>query len=111
MFNRQTLFIVGAGASAEVGMPVGGQLATSIAEKLDIRFDGSEPIGVGDRSRRDQRIPVDRQPGHLRLLPTVAGHRGYTSTCAVVELEDRDCRHRQGRVAGHSGQRGCCPGQ
>ena len=62
-----------------------------------------------DRGGRHTRISTDRQPGHLRLLPAVAGHRSDTSACAVFQLEDRDCRHRQGRVAGHSGQRGCCP--
>lgn len=49
MFKRQTLFIVGAGASAEVNFPVGTQLARTIGAKMDIRFEhGSEPIGTGD---------------------------------------------------------------
>lgn len=39
MFNRRTLFVVGAGASAEVGLPVGTKLASTIATMLDIRFD------------------------------------------------------------------------
>jgi hypothetical protein len=49
MFNRQTLFVVGSGASAEVGMPIGTQLASKIGKKLDIRFElGGEHIGSGD---------------------------------------------------------------
>jgi hypothetical protein len=49
MFNRQTLFIVGAGASAEVDFPVGTQLARTIGAKMDIRFKhGFEPVGTGD---------------------------------------------------------------
>jgi hypothetical protein len=49
MFNRQTLFVVGSGASADVGMPVGTQLASKIGKKLDIRFElGGEHIGSGD---------------------------------------------------------------
>lgn len=49
MFNRQTLLIVGAGASAEVDFPVGLELARNIGAKMDIRFEwGTDPIGSGD---------------------------------------------------------------
>lgn len=49
MFKRQTLFIVGAGASAEVDFPIGTQLALTIRAKMDIRFEhGFKPIGTGD---------------------------------------------------------------
>ena len=42
MFNSKTTIVVGAGASAELGMPVGSELKKTIATKLDIRFsDGS----------------------------------------------------------------------
>ncbi len=34
MFNKKTVFVVGAGASAEVGLPIGDQLAVDISEKL-----------------------------------------------------------------------------
>jgi hypothetical protein len=50
MFKRQTLFILGAGASAEVGMPLGTELAATISKKMDIRFEfGHEFVGTGDR--------------------------------------------------------------
>ena len=39
MFKSRTLFIVGAGASAEVGLPIGSQLAGTISKKLDIQYD------------------------------------------------------------------------
>lgn len=50
MFNRQTLFIIGAGASVEVGMPLGAELASTIGKKMDIRFEmgGTKHIGSGD---------------------------------------------------------------
>jgi hypothetical protein len=49
MFNRQTLFIVGAGSSAEVGFPVGKALAHNIGKKMDIRFErGYDHVGTGD---------------------------------------------------------------
>ena len=51
MFRRKTLFIVGAGASSEFGLPVGRGLADEIGKKMDIRFDfGNKPVGSGDLS-------------------------------------------------------------
>lgn len=38
MFNRSTVFVVGAGASKEVGLPVGSGLAEKIGQALDIRL-------------------------------------------------------------------------
>lgn len=39
MLPSKTVFIVGAGASKEVGMPLGTELRKTISEKLDLRFD------------------------------------------------------------------------
>jgi hypothetical protein len=39
MFSSQTVVILGAGASAEVDMPVGRSLAQQISEALDVKFD------------------------------------------------------------------------
>ncbi len=49
MFKRRTLFILGAGASAEVGLPVGIDLAKTIANLLDIRWRDGQKEGPGDR--------------------------------------------------------------
>lgn len=50
MFKRRTLFIVGAGASAEFGLPIGSQLASTIAGRLNYRQDhtGKMEAGEGD---------------------------------------------------------------
>ncbi len=39
MFRVKTVFVIGAGASNEVGLPVGSELKTIIAGKLDFKFD------------------------------------------------------------------------
>jgi len=39
MLKQNTVFVVGAGASNEFGLPVGSQLATKISEKLNVLFD------------------------------------------------------------------------
>lgn len=50
MLKSQTLFVIGAGASNEVGIPVGTGLAEAISKKLDIRFTPvGEITGTGDR--------------------------------------------------------------
>jgi hypothetical protein len=49
MFKRQTLFILGAGASVEAGLPAGKALAQAIGKKMDIRFQlGNRQVGAGD---------------------------------------------------------------
>jgi hypothetical protein len=49
VFKRRTLFILGAGASEEVGLPLGTLLARQITNKMDIRFQhGHEFVGAGD---------------------------------------------------------------
>jgi hypothetical protein len=50
MFRRRTLFVVGAGASAEFGLPSGRELAARISQKVDIRYDMFENrhVGAGD---------------------------------------------------------------
>lgn len=53
MFRSKTLFIVGAGASKEAGLPVGSELIESIAQKLDIRFDSA-----GHRTSGDKEISI-----------------------------------------------------
>jgi hypothetical protein len=39
MLRHNTVFVVGAGASKEFGLPVGSELAAEISKKLDINFD------------------------------------------------------------------------
>lgn len=39
MFRSKTVFVLGAGASQEVGLPTGDDLKKKIASKIDIRFD------------------------------------------------------------------------
>jgi hypothetical protein len=49
MFHRQTLFVLGAGASFEAGLPLDKEIAESIGKKMDIRFKRfNTPIGEGN---------------------------------------------------------------
>src|SRR6185312_2777915 len=65
MFRRHTLFVVGAGASAEFGLPVGIGLARQIIEKMDIRFErGFDFVGSGDQRLYQQIVHMNRQDAH-----------------------------------------------
>ena len=67
MFNRRTLFIVGAGASAEVDFPTGPQLARNIGDRLDF----TEGTKTGDRELlaklREHYQPQTVIPAALRI--------------------------------------------
>lgn len=50
MFKSKAVIVVGAGASAEVGLPVGAKLKSDIADRLNIKFpDGYRQVG-GDKN-------------------------------------------------------------
>jgi hypothetical protein len=48
MFESKTLFVVGAGASAEIDLPVGSALLETIAKKLNISFQDGIRLSSGD---------------------------------------------------------------
>jgi hypothetical protein len=49
MFKSQTVFVVGAGASFEVDIPLGSGLASQIGTMCDVRYEGfNQPVGNGD---------------------------------------------------------------
>jgi len=48
MFRSKTVFVVGAGASCELGFPSGAQLLEQIANSLDIYFDNRNQMQRGD---------------------------------------------------------------
>lgn len=49
MFRSKTLFVVGAGASKEVGLPIGAELKVQIAKKANIQFSDGITQSTGDR--------------------------------------------------------------
>src|SRR5438034_3203150 len=47
MLNRKTVFVLGAGASVEAGLPSGAELARQVARMLDMRWEFNEQV-AGD---------------------------------------------------------------
>lgn len=66
MFRSKTLFILGAGASQEVGLPIGDDLKLRIAQKIDIRFDDGWTQSSGDRQITEALRSLAREANELR---------------------------------------------
>lgn len=64
MFRRRTLLVVGAGASNEVGLPIGSTLASRIAKKLTPKED--DITGVTSFEDHDLYAPLLRGPISIR---------------------------------------------
>lgn len=73
----KTVFIVGAGASKEVGLPIGSELKRSIASALDIQVERGYPHLIsGDHDiYAALRLMADRDPRQMDLL------RSFQSAC------------------------------
>ena len=48
MFDKKTVFVVGAGGSCEVGLPLGDELKAKIAKCVDIKFENGQRQISGD---------------------------------------------------------------
>lgn len=71
MFKSKTLFIVGAGASCEAGLPSGEDLKGKIASLLDIRFEDGYQQNAGDLQISDalrEAAKVD-DPDRININP------------------------------------------
>jgi hypothetical protein len=102
MFNRETVFILGAGASAEFGLPTGLGLAQAIRKKMDVRFrHGFEPVGNGDhdlyQALKDSLPRVEKE----QLLPALWRIRdGITLSNSIDDFLDRHQSDRLMQLAG-----------
>ena len=62
MYKTSTVFIVGAGASFEIGMPTGVALRDTIRQQVDIKFEfGSRPISGSHRIAKalETKLPLN----------------------------------------------------
>ncbi|MEY9376004.1 hypothetical protein [Rhizobium leguminosarum] len=69
MFTRRTVFVVGAGASKEVNLPVGDELKTSIANKVNIRFDDGYSQNSGDKRITEALRGIVKERGERDINP------------------------------------------
>jgi hypothetical protein len=87
MFKRRTLFILGAGASAEVGLPVGTKLAKAIANLLNVptRLERDSP---GERllAQVYEKYPISNNGDH-RAAQAIS--HGVELTNSIDDYLDR----------------------
>jgi hypothetical protein len=97
MFKHRTVFIVGAGAGEELGLPVGRKLANKIRTMMDVRFErGFEPIGEGDYGLYSQLSHIF--PKHGPQLQEAAG-RIYDGIGLVAQsIDDFLDQHRDDQL-------------
>lgn len=73
MFNSKVVFVLGAGASAEINMPVGRGLADIIARKMSLAFDNAgRLVGNGDHRLFDQVAEIIGQDEAIRAATRLA---------------------------------------
>jgi hypothetical protein len=101
MLPSKTVFVVGAGASAEVGLPVGSGLKQTIAEKLDIRFEMGYQQVRGDSALVNviRRAHPDRVNEYLD-----AGHRIRGGLSLSPSIDDFIDVHRHDLLVGEFGK-------
>lgn len=93
MFERRILFILGAGASAEVGFPMGRDLADQIASRLNIRFQHGVELVSGDAVLWDQfgqKFPQQRQDYQAAALRISNGVRFSSSIDDFLDIHSND---------------------
>jgi hypothetical protein len=81
MFRAKTVLVIGAGASVEVGLPIGSLLLTQIAEALDIRFEFGSRQVKGDHVIVDAlRTILNEQGGVEKINQHLAAARQLVSS-------------------------------
>lgn len=102
MFTRRTLFILGAGPSLEVGLPLGTELAKIIREKMDVRFEyGFSPIGGGDHDLYAQLKNTNRENAREFWLAAQRIEAGLGFAQSIDDFLDQ---HRSDAAVNHYGK-------
>jgi hypothetical protein len=75
MFNKKVVFIIGAGASVDYGMPLGGRLAETIAADVGFEFDRLSVLKKGDVELYQglrSRFSAEKARSYLAAGPSLA---------------------------------------
>lgn len=79
MFEQKTVFVVGAGGSFELGLPVGDTLKSQIAKKVDIRFKDGYSQSSGDKQITEALKTIVRHVGNADINPYCQAGREIAS--------------------------------
>jgi hypothetical protein len=103
MFKRRTLFIVGAGASNEVGFPLGRALADDVGQRMDVQIDGRTGafVGKGDIVFWEYLRDRDRRQLNSYLYAGWLIREGIPFAQSIDDFLDR---HRSNEIANTLGK-------
>jgi len=89
MFRKNTTFVIGAGASAEFGLPVGSQLAKLIRVRAGCTYRVNGPPTHDDLLTRllDKRFGSERRPELTRALDIIS--QGISTAVSIDAFIDR----------------------
>ena len=79
MFKKKTVFVVGAGASKELGLPVGDELKKHISKAIDISYRDGFNLSRGDPYIAEAIKAKVRQDGQRDANPYYAAGRQIAS--------------------------------
>src|SRR5262245_48172400 len=88
MFKRRTLFVVGAGASKEFGLPLGPALAATIASKTNIKIQSGHDVTSGDRDIVSQLQRRDRSRLNEFLITSRIISNGVQMSSSIDDFLD-----------------------
>lgn len=109
MFKQATLFVVGAGASAEFGLPVGSALKRKIADKLFFSWEGGYRLKSGSpklvEALRKKVLRPDRSPGDLNPYAD-AGRKISSAMDQAFSIDNYIDAHREDKKIEFVGKMG-----
>ena len=90
MFKRRTLFVIGAGASREVGFPLGTELAAIIRKKMDILYEYGGQPKANDADYELYEVVVRSKPHERQEYQRAAWliREGITLTRSIDDFMD-----------------------
>ena len=110
MFRSKTVFVLGAGASQEVGLPVGEELKKKIAQKIDIKFDDfGHRQTSGDHKIMDALWEHTKFPDGRRGDPNPHLHMSWKLSEALpleISIDNLLDKHRGDKIAETCGKLG-----
>jgi hypothetical protein len=88
MFKSKTVFVVGAGASCELGFPTGETLKKTIADKLNFRFEHGHTLISGDWEVLEALHIHAKTLGIERGLLSLAGHQCSKALPQAISIDN-----------------------
>jgi hypothetical protein len=89
LLKKNTVFVIGAGASKEFDLPVGTELAIAISDKLNIRFDDFQQKLVSGDLELFRNVSNGKDPGFMQQAAWLkhVKYNGHDRTpCLIIAV-------------------------